>query len=121
MRTGLQPQAEEVEPEEVPEPEPAAAPTPAPAPVVTRPASRLAPSPAPVPQPESTNGTLSVLSNMRVLVKVNGSPVDFTPLKLTVPAGTYTISAALPSRADTEQTQEVTLGSGEETSLHFTF
>jgi hypothetical protein len=56
-----------------------------------------------------------------VIVSINGSPVDFTPLELAVPAGAYTISAALPSRADSEQVQEVSLEAGEQKQLYFTF
>ena len=110
---GAQPVPEPVVAE--PEPEPAPAPVAAPAP-------RPAPAPEAAPdRPVATNGTLSVESNRRVIVSINGTPYEFTPLEVAVPAGQYTISAALPSRADSEQTQQVDLEAGDRKSLYFRF
>jgi hypothetical protein len=107
---------------------PAPAPTrPSPAPA-TRPAPTTRPGPAPAarpapaaPAPAATNGTLSIQSNRRVIVSINGRAVDFTPLEISVPAGAYTISAALPSRADSSQTREVRLDAGDRETITFTF
>ncbi|MFT6143740.1 MAG: hypothetical protein ACJAZO_002938 [Myxococcota bacterium] len=102
-----------------------AAPAPAPAPAPT-PAASPRPRPAPVEpaadlRPVATTGTLSIESNRRVIVSIDGNPSDFTPLELTVPPGTYVIGAELPSRAGSQQTKTVDIEAGERKPLFFRF
>jgi hypothetical protein len=96
-------------------PVPAAVPTASPRP---RPAPA---APTIQPRPAATSGTLSIESNRRVIVSIDGNPSDFTPLELTVPPGTYSISAELPSRAGSQQTQTVEVEAGERKPLYFRF
>jgi hypothetical protein len=66
-------------------------------------------------------GTLKIRSNRRVLVKINGQPRDYSPLDLPTAAGSYTVSAALPGKPETEQTKTVELKAGAVESINFTF
>ncbi len=103
----------DVVPVPVPEvvPVPTASPRPRPTPAV----------PTARPRPAATSGTLSIESNRRVIVSIDGNPSDFTPLELTVPPGTYLISAELPSRSGSQQTQTVEVEAGERKPLYFRF
>ena len=56
-----------------------------------------------------------------MLVSINGIVYDFTPIEVAVPAGEYTISTALPSRPDSEQSRSVTLEAGQRRSMYFRF
>jgi hypothetical protein len=79
------------------------------------------PKSAGTPKPSGATGTLKIRSNRRVLVKVNGQPRDYSPLDLPIAPGTYTVSAALPGKPDSEQTVTVTLQSGAIEPVNFTF
>ncbi len=111
VRDGIGAEDPAVEVDVVPVPVPTASPRPRPAPA----------APTAVPRPVATSGTLSIESNRRVIVSIDGNPSDFTPLELTVPPGTYSISAELPSRAGSQQTQTVEVEAGERKPLYFRF
>ncbi len=76
----------------------------------------------PPPKRDTTGkGTLKVRSNKRVLVMVDGRPVDFSPLELPLAVGVHTISAMQPGRRDTKQDKEVTIEGGTVSDIEFTF
>jgi len=103
-------------------PEAETAPAKAPAPAA-RPAPRPRPAPAPARPPPvvSRTGTLKVRANRKVLITLNGRPVDYAPLDLPVTPGTYVLGAALPGRPDTEQTKTVDISAGAIERVEFTF
>ena len=85
-----------------------------------RPAAAAAPAAA-AGAAAATVGTLVVESNRDVLVSIDGRPYEFTPLELELAPGPYSISAALPSREDSAQTQRVEIEAGERDELFFRF
>jgi hypothetical protein len=103
-------------------PEAGTPPEKAPAPAA-RPAPRPRPAPAPArPPPVITRtGTLKVRANRKVLITLNGRPVDYAPLDLPVTPGTYILGAALPGRPDTEQSKTVDISAGAIERVEFTF
>lgn len=94
-----------------PEPEPVAQPAPAP----------VAPRPKPRPKPVAATGQLMVRANRKVLVVVDGKAVGYTPIDHEVTAGAHTVDATVPGQPSTKQTQSVTLESGSDQTLTFTF
>ncbi|MBW1881183.1 MAG: hypothetical protein JRJ84_22750 [Deltaproteobacteria bacterium] len=66
-------------------------------------------------------GTLKVRANRKVLITLNGRPVDYAPLDLPVTPGIYILGAALPGRPDTEQSKTVDISAGAIERVEFTF
>ncbi|MCO4748236.1 MAG: hypothetical protein KC912_25810 [Proteobacteria bacterium] len=72
---------------------------------------RAAPAPKADPQPSSgLSSKITVTSNRRVLVHLDGQPQGYAPLEIMVGAGTYSVSASLPGRGETEQIKTVEVG-----------
>jgi hypothetical protein len=88
-------------------------------PAVTTPTK--VPTKPPVKNPAASQGTLKIRSNRRVLIKVNNQPRDYSPLDLKLAPGSYTISASLPGKPESEQTFTVDLSSGETEPVNFSF
>lgn len=119
------PNAIPVAPAAIPAPPPPAA---AAAPVPAPPAAKAAPKPLvklptkPIKKETAAKtGRLKLRSNQRVLVKVNGRATDFTPFELDLAPGTYRVTAAVPGRPDSEQTQSVTIAAGDTLPVSFSF
>jgi hypothetical protein len=103
-----------------PVPAPAVAPAPVAAPVAPKPAP-VAPRPAPKPVVNDA-GTLTIKSNRRVLVYVNGSPVGYAPTTFKGKPGTYSVSAMVPGQPETKQTRDAKIdkaGAGETVNFQF--
>ncbi|MEZ4315876.1 MAG: protein kinase [Myxococcota bacterium] len=115
-----------VEPEPTEDPEPTDEPGPAPTPRPRTGPAPVAPStPEPAPEPveaaSSSRTSVSIRSNRKALVFLNGNPKGFAPLTLTVPPGKHRVEAMLPSLPETRQKQEIRIRSGETGDLTFTF
>ena len=63
----------------------------------------------------------AAITNEESLVMVNGNPVGYPPLDLPKEPGLYRISASLPGRPDTQQSQQVNLQAGATAAVEFSF
>jgi hypothetical protein len=104
----------------LPEEAPAAAPVPAPG---AAPAPRPEPAPSAVPSPApSDSGFLTVRSNRRVIVYVDGSAVGYTPANLAVRPGEHSVKAMVPGQPDSQQTRRADVTAvGQNVAIDFTF
>ncbi len=100
--------------------DPTKAPPPATTPKATKPKPVATPTTT-TPKASGATGTLKIRSNRRVLIKVNGKPRDYSPLDLPIAPGTYTVSAALAGKPESEQTVTVNLQSSAIEPVNFTF
>jgi serine/threonine-protein kinase len=105
----LAPTPEPVAPEPVVE---AVAPTPA-APAAAAPTR-------PVPPVAETTGALTIRTNRRAIVYLNGSALGYAPVEWRGATGSYLVAAMLPGQPDTRQTREVALAA-EPVTLDFEF
>ncbi|TNE90256.1 MAG: PEGA domain-containing protein [Deltaproteobacteria bacterium] len=82
---------------------------------------------APTPNAEKATGLqamtarITITSNRRAMITLDGTPHGYAPLDIRVAPGQYTITAALPGRAETEQTKQVTVGKGQTQAMGFVF
>lgn len=85
---------------------PVPAPVAAPAPPIVRspPPIKVGPPPSTVP-----TGAIEVRSNRRVLIVVDGKPVDYTPANVALEPGAHVVSASLAGKPETMQSVTVDL------------
>jgi hypothetical protein len=111
-------------PEPSPEPEPAPEPEPEPvAPNRTAPAPpppRPAPPPVTAPAVQSL-GTISIRSNRKALIYMDGAAIGLTPKSIKAAVGTRSISAMLPGQPQSKQTKSVDVVGGKTKPVSFTF
>jgi len=105
-----------------PEVEPEVQPRPSPTRSNPRPRPAPAAAPAPVVQPVAKGRTsVTVKSNRKALVFLNGDPKGFAPITLQLPPGNHRIEAMLPSVPESRQKQVVKIDKGTNDDVTFTF
>lgn len=87
---------------------------------VAAPAPRRRTAPA-SPKPAALGSKINVTSNRRVLVHLDGQPQGYSPMEIMVGPGTYTLSASLPGRPETEIVKSVDLSRGGTEKIGFMF
>lgn len=64
---------------------------------------------------------ITVTSNRRAMISLDGVPHGHAPIDIRVGAGSYTVSAVIPGRVDTEQTKDVSVGRDQTQAIGFVF